>query len=78
MVFVEWWHADRERTAEMDAALDREAALQAAATPAPAPAAAAPASPAAPAKPAPPVPEMTRPWWETDQGEIGERFRRTR
>jgi putative copper resistance protein D len=79
LVFVEWWHAERERTAAMDAALDREAALQAAAT-APAAASAAPAAPdcdraPAAATPAPPVPEMTRPWWETDQGEVGMRMR---
>jgi putative copper resistance protein D len=29
--------------------------------------------PASGAKPA--VPELTRPWWETDQGEVGMRMR---
>ncbi|WP_078900955.1 cytochrome c oxidase assembly protein [Actinacidiphila yeochonensis] len=33
LVFAEWWHAERERTAVMDAALDREAARQAASSP---------------------------------------------
>ncbi|WP_031521037.1 cytochrome c oxidase assembly protein [Streptomyces sp. NRRL F-5123] len=80
LVFLEWWRAERLKTAELDARLDREAL--AAAPPAPAPAAtAAPSAPAhaaeAPAAP-PAVPEMTRPWWETDQGEVGERMRRRR
>ncbi|MGD3109007.1 cytochrome c oxidase assembly protein [Streptomyces sp. YGL11-2] len=30
------------------------------------------------AEPAVPQPELTRPWWETDQGAVGERFRRGR
>jgi putative copper resistance protein D len=39
-------------------------------------AAAGPGGPAgAPAAAPPPVPEMTRPWWETDQGEVGMRMR---
>jgi putative copper resistance protein D len=86
LVFLEWWRAERLRTAELDARLDREAVLAASETAASAAPAAQPArKPAAgredpaPAVPAPAaVPEMTRPWWETDQGEIGERFRRTR
>lgn len=72
LVFLQWWRAERERTAELDARLDREAA--AAVPPAPAAKAAAPAGPA----PGPAVPEMTRPWWETEQGEIGDRMRRRR
>jgi cytochrome c oxidase assembly factor CtaG len=80
LVFFEWWRAEREKTAELDARLDREAAAAVALDgPAvPAPAAAAPAAPGAPAAAAAPVPEMTRPWWETDQGEVGERMRRGR
>ncbi|MEW2520582.1 cytochrome c oxidase assembly protein [Actinacidiphila alni] len=73
LVFFEWWRAEREKTAELDARLDREALAAATALPAPSAAQASPASPAAP-----PVPEMTRPWWETDQGEVGERMRRGR
>ncbi|WP_327293400.1 cytochrome c oxidase assembly protein [Streptomyces sp. NBC_01198] len=73
LVFMEWWRAERGKTAELDARLDREEL--AAVTPAPGPAAAA-APAAVPAVPA--VPGMTRPWWETDQGEVGERMRRGR
>jgi cytochrome c oxidase assembly factor CtaG len=88
-VFMEWVRAERSRAAELDAALDREAALAAPAVPGPAPAAVPAPAPAAPA-PAPaagpaPVPaapgstpaaeERTRPWWETDQGEVGMRMR---
>jgi cytochrome c oxidase assembly factor CtaG len=76
LVFVEWWRSEREKTVELDARLDREAAL---AAPAAIPVPAAPAVSPAPAEPAPAaaaVPEMTRPWWETDQGEVGERMRR--
>ncbi|MFF7193781.1 cytochrome c oxidase assembly protein [Streptomyces sp. NPDC008079] len=88
LVFFEWWRAEREKTAELDARLDREAVVAmsgagagagagAAAGASAAPASTkAPASAAAPA--AAPVPEMTRPWWETDQGEVGERMRRGR
>jgi cytochrome c oxidase assembly factor CtaG len=67
LVFFEWWRAEREKTVELDARLDREAVAAATVT---GPAVAAPASA--------PVPEMTRPWWETDQGEVGERMRRGR
>lgn len=69
LVFAEWWRAERTKTAELDARLDREA-LDAAAP--------VPAVPTAAAAPASAVPEMTRPWWETDQGEVGERMRRSR
>jgi putative copper resistance protein D len=62
-VFVEWWRAERSRTAELDARLDRELAP---AAPAPAASAAAPVE----------QPELTRPWWETDGGEVGRRIRR--
>lgn len=64
LVFAEWWRAERTKTAELDARLDSEAL------------AAAPASAAGPAATA--VPEMTRPWWETDQGEVGTRMRHGR
>jgi putative copper resistance protein D len=70
LVFVQWWRAEHERTAELDARLDREAAAAAAVAP--------PAGPVAVPAPAPAVPEMTKPWWETEQGEIGERMRRRR
>lgn len=63
-VFAQWWRTDRAKTVELDARLDRE--LLAAA-----PAAPAPANASAPA-----VPEMTRPWWETESGEVGNRMRR--
>lgn len=56
-VFVEWWRADRAKTAELDARLDSELA--------PAAAAEAPSE----------GPELTRPWWETDTGEVGRRYR---
>jgi putative copper resistance protein D len=67
LVFAEWWRAERTKTAELDARLDEEAL---AAAPAPAPATGPAAGPA--------LPEMTRPWWETDQGEVGTRMRRPR
>nr|WP_275467620.1 cytochrome c oxidase assembly protein [Streptomyces noursei] len=73
-VFAEWVRDERRRTRALDARLDRELAV---ATPAPS-APAAPAAPAAAAAPAVAQPEVTRPWWETDQGEVGERFRRGR
>ncbi|MCC3773395.1 cytochrome c oxidase assembly protein [Streptomyces sp. UNOB3_S3] len=66
-VFVEWVRAERVRTAELDRRLDAEAAL---AAPAPAQEAVAPGRV--------PVPEATRPWWETDPGVVGERFRQGR
>jgi cytochrome c oxidase assembly factor CtaG len=96
LVFLEWWRAERVRTVELDAALDREAALaaRAAARPEPATKQAAagqstggrPASEQAAGEQsageqaATPlvVPEMTRPWWETDQGEVGTRMRTRR
>jgi cytochrome c oxidase assembly factor CtaG len=59
LVFAEWWRAERTRTAELDARLDREAIA------------------ATPQGAAPALPGMTRPWWETDQGEVGERMRGT-
>jgi cytochrome c oxidase assembly factor CtaG len=54
-VFIDWWRAERARTAELDARLDRELPAAAAADPG--------------------APELTRPWWETDGGEVGRRFR---
>ncbi|MBY8876661.1 cytochrome c oxidase assembly protein [Actinacidiphila acidipaludis] len=131
LVFVEWVRAERARTAELDARLDREAGLAMAAgsgslsvpapagpspspssspspspSPSPAPsesAVPAPVTAAAPVaqadaarKPAPAGPDaaeaaegadadepslapgMSRPWWETDQGEVGMRMRRRR
>lgn len=70
-VFAEWVRDERRRTRALDARLDRELAVAA-------PAPAATAAAAAPAAPAVAQPEVTRPWWETDQGEVGERFRRGR
>jgi putative copper resistance protein D len=84
LVFLEWWRAEREKTAALDARLDREALAAATTVPAPAPAeaaaadSAAAAATAAPAPAASAVPETTRPWWETDQGEVGMRMRRQR
>jgi putative copper resistance protein D len=74
LVFLEWWRAERVRTVELDAALDREAEL-AARVPAtvPGPSSASPSATEAAA-----APEMTRPWWETDQGEVGMRMRTRR
>lgn len=69
LIFLEWWRAEREKTAVLDAHLDREAAAVLPPTPP------APALPAAPAAAAPAIPETTRPWWETDQGEVGMRMR---
>ncbi|SEF66021.1 putative copper resistance protein D [Actinacidiphila yanglinensis] len=80
LVFMEWWRAEREKTAALDAALDREAALSAPATPrtaaptVPAPGTASSAPPPVAAEP----PTMTRPWWETDEGEVGMRMRNQR
>ncbi|WP_329130690.1 cytochrome c oxidase assembly protein [Streptomyces sp. NBC_01476] len=80
-VFFEWWRAEREKTAALDARLDREAAAQAPPAPAgvAAPASSASSAPsstsAAATAAAAAVPEMTRPWWETDQGEVGMRMR---
>jgi cytochrome c oxidase assembly factor CtaG len=68
-VFIEWWRADRDRTAALDARLDEEL------TPAPA---VAPAAPAGAPGPAVPAPGLVRPWWETDEGEVGQRMRHTR
>jgi cytochrome c oxidase assembly factor CtaG len=76
LVFLEWWRAERDRTAVLDARLDREAAAQAQpAEPAPVPVAAVPAAADSVVPAAPAVPERTRPWWETDQGEVGMRMR---
>ncbi len=61
-VFVEWVRAERLKTAELDARLDRELEHHPAATASPAPATV-------------PEPQLTRPWWETDQGIVGERYR---
>nr|WP_202451006.1 cytochrome c oxidase assembly protein [Streptomyces sp. SID4948] len=81
VVFLEWWRSERDRTAALDARLDREAEAAQARTgpatagPASVPAAAAAPSPASAAPAAPAVPERIRPWWETDQGEVGMRMR---
>ncbi|MFE7316157.1 cytochrome c oxidase assembly protein [Streptomyces sp. NPDC057555] len=64
-VFAEWVRDERRKTAALDARLDRDLAVSA---PVPATPAAAPGATA-------PQPETTRPWWETDQGEVGARFR---
>ncbi|MCL2734641.1 MAG: cytochrome c oxidase assembly protein [Actinomycetia bacterium] len=90
LVFLEWVRAERARTAELDARLDREAGLGVQAVPAPAGPADPAAVPAAAARTAAPVtpaaetaepglpPGISRPWWETDQGEVGSRMRRRR
>ncbi len=82
-VFVEWWRAERARTAELDARLDRELVPLAPTGPDGADAPEPAASPAASGAARPTVaaaraeqPEMVRPWWETDGGEIGARMRR--
>ncbi|MFF2809472.1 cytochrome c oxidase assembly protein [Streptomyces sp. NPDC058000] len=84
-VFAEWVRDERRKTRALDARLDREMTVAAAAPAAAQSAASTPGAPAAPAAPAAttpaaavPEPEVTRPWWETDQGEVGERFRRGR
>jgi putative copper resistance protein D len=67
-VFVEWVRAERVRTAVLDRQLDEE---ELAAAPA-----RTPSAPRAPASTASaPAPELTRPWWETDQGVVGQRMR---
>ncbi|MFC3587205.1 cytochrome c oxidase assembly protein [Streptantibioticus rubrisoli] len=66
-VFTEWWRAERAKTAELDARLDRELVTVPAAT-----TTATPAGAAAPAA----APEMVRPWWETEGGEVAARVRR--
>jgi cytochrome c oxidase assembly factor CtaG len=73
-VFVEWWRAERTKTAELDARLDYEL-VPAVARPATAdtPLAAGTAGAAAEAVAAA---EMVRPWWETEGGEVAERVRR--
>ncbi|MFB7552437.1 cytochrome c oxidase assembly protein [Streptomyces sp. NPDC056154] len=84
-VFFQWWRAERNKTAEPDARLDRELTPVAGSAPADSaapttePAALTPALEAAPASVAagtPQAPERFRPWWETDQGEVGQRMRR--
>jgi cytochrome c oxidase assembly factor CtaG len=72
-VFVEWWRAERAKTAELDERLDRE--LTPVAVPVPVPAAVAAQDGPAAAAPAA-VPERVRPWWETEGGEVGDRMRR--
>ncbi|WP_208622276.1 cytochrome c oxidase assembly protein [Streptomyces yunnanensis] len=86
-VFAEWVRDERRRTRALDERLDRELAVAAAApTPTTTTTSATTATTAAtvtttassPGEAAVPQPELTRPWWETDQGEVGERFRRGR
>ncbi|MGQ4515930.1 cytochrome c oxidase assembly protein [Streptomyces sp. DW26H14] len=75
-VFFQWWHSERDRTAELDARLDAELTPV---VPAAAAGAVVTASGAAAAGSAPAAePERVRPWWETDGGEVGQRMRRTR
>ncbi|MFC5722926.1 cytochrome c oxidase assembly protein [Streptomyces gamaensis] len=69
-VFVAWLRADRARTAALDRALDHELLTV--------PAPVQTERQAAAEEPARPAPELTRPWWETDQGVVGERWRRSR
>ncbi|MEU5424656.1 cytochrome c oxidase assembly protein [Streptomyces olivoreticuli] len=73
-VFVEWRRAERVRTAELDRQLDEELAT----IPAPAASANSVTTAAPERADAPPAPELTRPWWETDQGVVGERYRQSR
>ncbi|MGW5941176.1 cytochrome c oxidase assembly protein [Streptomyces celluloflavus] len=81
-VFAEWVRSERGKTAALDARLDRELATVAAGVPGVPEATAAPDAagdagvPSTPDAPAVPRPELTRPWWETDQGVVGDRFRR--
>jgi putative copper resistance protein D len=61
-VFAEWVRAERSRTAELDRRLDAELVPVV-------------ARPSAQASPAGSEPDRVRPWWETDQGQVGQRFR---
>jgi cytochrome c oxidase assembly factor CtaG len=72
-VFVEWWRAERARTAELDARLDRELVP---AADRPTVADTARAAGIAGAAAAAAGPEMVRPWWETEGGEVADRVRR--
>jgi putative copper resistance protein D len=74
-IFVQWWRAERARTAELDARLDKELLPAALAVPLVAPAGQSEASVAAAGSAAP---ERVRPWWETEGGEVAERMRRYR
>jgi cytochrome c oxidase assembly factor CtaG len=77
-VFFQWWHAERDRTAALDARLDKEL-IPAASVPAAAGASPVAASaPAVRSAPAASASELVRPWWETDDGEVGQRMRRSR
>lgn len=80
LVFVEWWRAERVRTAELDAVLDRQA-REAAAVPVVASGSGSGSGADAGSGSSVPAPaasgsELTRPWWETDEGEVGMRMRR--
>lgn len=75
LVFLEWAREERTRTAALDARLDREAELAGVPAKPPAPTGTTTASAGPPAAAPPALPEMTRPWWETDQGEVGMRMR---
>lgn len=68
-VFLAWWRAERDRTAELDARLDEELTSAAPRS--------APTVPDA-VMPAPAGPDLVRPWWETDDGEVGHRMRHIR
>ncbi|MEU5434345.1 cytochrome c oxidase assembly protein [Streptomyces sp. NPDC020719] len=83
VIFVQWVRAERAETAALDRRLDAEL------VPAQAPPTAVAASPVASASPAvaaataadapePAEAELVRPWWESDNGVIGERMRRRR
>ena len=80
-VFFQWWHVERDKTAELDARLDRELVPVAAV---PVPGAPVPdtvedrTAPVERQDSAEAVPERVRPWWETDQGEVGQRMRTPR
>jgi cytochrome c oxidase assembly factor CtaG len=69
-VFAEWVRSERGKTAELDRRLDRE--LAATAPPK------TPAGSGTAGSGTVPEPELTRPWWETDEGVVGERFRQSR
>jgi putative copper resistance protein D len=75
-VFMEWMRAERTQTAELDKRLDAE--LERVAAAARSEAADLPPANASPdAPPAGVGQERVRPWWETDPGIVGQRFRAT-
>ncbi len=77
-VFIEWWRAERVRTAELDERLDRELTPvgNPVENPAEIPVTVPAAVAGAPAASAAAQPERVRPWWETEGGEVADRMRR--